>query len=152
MEIINLKSQPQHLEQLAQWHQDEWGYLNPGESLGMRVERMQAYLNQDAIPSMWLAIDGDELIGSAAIDECDMETRPTQTPWLASVFVEPRHRRRGIAATLIKHVLSEAADMKEECLYLFTSDQEAYYQQLGAELITREEYHQEQVSVMCFRL
>lgn len=152
MKITNLRYYPQHLQILAGWHQNQWGYLNPGETLTMRIERMQSYLNPDAIPSMWIAIENDELLGSAAIDACDMDTRPNLTPWLASVFVKPEHRRRGVAQRLVERVIAEAAALKQQHLYLFTPDQENYYRDLGAELISREEYHCEQVSVMRFIL
>ena len=107
MQILNLKDEPQHISQLAEWHQHEWSSLNPGRTLEQRIETMQAYLRDDLVPSTYIA-KGPELMGSAAIIANDMETRPELTPWLASVFVAPAYRNQSIGSRLVKHVMQQA--------------------------------------------
>ena len=68
MKIVNLKDCPEHIETLAQWHQQQWQYLNPGQSLADRIAKMQKYLNDDFVPSTFVAL-GNEPLGSAAIVE-----------------------------------------------------------------------------------
>jgi GNAT superfamily N-acetyltransferase len=99
-----LKDEPENLLTLASWHQDEWSYLNPGEDLFSRISRMQQFLNEDFIPSTFIAKD-KVLLGSAAIVLQDMKTEPQLTPWLASVFIRPEFRRQGIGRQLVLHVM-----------------------------------------------
>ncbi len=83
IKIKDLRENPEYTETLAQWHHKQWGELNPEFSLEKRREKMLLYLKDDFIPSTYVAVD-DELLGSAAIVECDMDIKPELRPWLAS--------------------------------------------------------------------
>lgn len=146
-EIINLKDAPDNLTTLASWHQDEWSLLNPGKSLDDRILRMQPFLNQAFIPSTYIAKD-DELLGSAAIVASDMESKPELTPWLASVFVKPCHRNKGVGSKLVLHVMSLARNNGIHRLYLFTPDKQGFYLNLGWTIMNTEKYHDQEVTVM----
>ncbi len=148
MQIVNLKTVPEHLQQLGEWHHNEWGYLNPGRTLEMRLERMQAYLNDEFVPSTWVALQGDKLAGSAAIVDSDMDTHPEYTPWLASVFVSPDFRQQGTGSALVTRVMDEARQQGLEKIWLFTPDKAGFYTKLGWEMVSEEEYHGCPVSIM----
>ncbi|WFP51191.1 GNAT family N-acetyltransferase [Methylomonas sp. EFPC3] len=148
MSIVDLTAAPHHLPTLAAWHQAEWAYLNPGETLPMRIARMQAYLQAGLIPSTFVYERQGCLAGSAAIVACDMETRPQWTPWLASVFVAPQFRRQGIGGRLVRHVMAQAGAAGYEQLYLFTPDRVAFYETLGWQPVAEEIYRGSRVSVM----
>jgi len=130
--IKNLKQVPDTLLQLAQWHQSEWSQLNPGETLEQRVDRMQDNLNQDFIPSTFVAID-HTVLGSATIVKNDMETRKMLSPWLASVYVSPEKRSRGIGSKLVQHVMACAKNNNYNKLYLFTENQQKFYERRSEE-------------------
>jgi N-acetylglutamate synthase-like GNAT family acetyltransferase len=146
--IVDLHDKPEHIPTLAAWHHQEWGHLNPGGSLATRIEKMQEYLSGKPIPKMLVWIDAQAVIGSAGILPCDMDTKPELTPWLASVFVKPEERSKGIGSLLVKGVMNYAAQHGFSELFLFTPDQEAFYQKLGWKTISREEYRGVHVSVM----
>lgn len=148
LRICNLKDKPEYLQPLAVWHQGQWSYLNPGETLQGRIKRMQPYLNADFIPSTWCAEWNGKLAGSAALIQSDMDTHPELTPWLASVFVHPVYRRQGIASALVRHVLAQAATQNIAVMYLFTPDQQGLYEKLGWQSLAQEEYRGSQVSIM----
>ena len=145
--ILNLKDKPELLETLARWHQAEWSYLNPGETLEQRISRMQPFLNDKLIPSTYIAFD-NILYGSAAIVDSDMDNRPELSPWLASVFVKPEHRNKGIGSALVRHVMQQAKLSNIEKLYLYTPDREAFYHRLGWKRIDTEHYHGHEVVIM----
>ncbi len=126
IKILNLKDEPDCLETLATWHQSEWSYLYPGESVKDRINRMRAYLNSNFIPSTFIAKD-NALSGSCAIIEHDMETRLSLTPWLASVFVAPEYRQQGIGSKLVLHAMAQAKKEGISTLYLFTPDNKTFY-------------------------
>lgn len=145
--ILNLHDVPDYLPHLAQWHQTEWSYLNPGEDLRARIVRMQQYLTEDFIPSTYVAVE-NELLGSAAIVAYDMDIRLDLSPWLASVYVAPAHRRRGVARALIGHVMEQARRNGVERLYLFTPGQYRYYTMLGWDCVDEVKYRGTQVTIM----
>ena len=150
-EIFNLKDVPENLEKLASWHQDEWSYLNPGENLAVRITRMQSYLNNEFIPSTFIAKD-KTLLGSAAIVSQDMKTEPPLTPWLASVFVRSENRKQGIGRKLVLHVMTQARKEGIDILYLYTPDQVSFYSKLGWSVLDKRQYKGSDVTIMQVRL
>jgi len=151
MQIINLKEVPGHLETLANWHHEQWSYLNPDRALAERIEKMQSHLTPEFIPTTFVAAD-QELFGSAAIIECDMDTRKELSPWLASVFVAPEFRRRGIGSKLVLHVMEKAKDNKIKTLHLYTPDREEFYKWLGWSKLEKTDYHGYPVTIMSVSL
>ena len=145
--ILNLRDKAELLETLARWHQQEWSQLNPGETLEQRIKRMQPFLNDNLIPSTYIAFDNN-LYGSAAIVESDMDNRPELSPWLASVFVKPEYRNQGIGSALVRHVMQQAKLSNVEKLYLYTPDRETFYHKLGWNHIDTVHYHGHEVVIM----
>jgi N-acetylglutamate synthase-like GNAT family acetyltransferase len=148
MKIIDLIEAPECLELLAQWHQAEWEHLNPGKTLEDRLEKMQEYLEGKEVPRTFVCKDGETVMGSAAIIESDMETRPELSPWMASVYVHDDFRGKGIGSALVKRIMEYARSIGVETLYLYTEHQEAWYQKLGWEVFAREEYLNQMVTIM----
>lgn len=147
IKIFNLKDEPENLSTLAKWHQDEWSYLNPGEDLVARISRMQPFLNEDFIPSTFIARD-EALLGSAAIVLRDLKTEPQLTPWLASVYVRPDVRKQGIGRQLVLHVMQQARNEGIDYLYLYTPNQEHFYIKLGWSTIDKRKHQGHDVTIM----
>ena len=149
--IINLKDEPENLPTLASWHQQEWSHLNLGEDLAARISRMQPHLDGQLIPSTYIAKD-DVLLGSAAIVKKDMKIEPQLTPWLASVYVGPENRRRGIGRQLVLHVMAQARKGGIDRLYLYTPDKADFYLKLGWSILYQRPYHNLDVTIMQVQL
>lgn len=152
MKIADLIDEQGAIQMLAEWHHSEWLHLNPGGSVQKRIEGMQAYLAGHTIPKMFVSKDGETLLGSAAIIENDMDTRTDLSPWLASVYVNAEYRKKGVGSDLVKHVEEYARSAGFRNLYLFTLDQENFYQNLGWSTISKEIYRDEAVTVMQIKL
>ncbi len=148
MDIQDLKKVPQYIHQLAHWHHHEWIELNPGGTIEKRLVKMQGYLSESFVPSTFVGEKDGELIGSAAIVQSDMDTHENLSPWLASVYVSEKHRRNGYGALLVKHAMEETKQAGIKKLYLFTPDDEPFYQHLGWSTITQEDYMGEPVTLM----
>ncbi|MBW3597275.1 MAG: GNAT family N-acetyltransferase [Planctomycetes bacterium] len=151
MQIEDLRSRPEFVPTLAAWHHAQWGELNPQNTLEARVERMQRSLHEGPIPSTFVAVEDDHPLGSASLVAHDLPTRPELTPWLASVFVAPEHRRRGIGSRLVQRVVEEAWRLQFETLYLFTLDQEKLYGELGWSPRERTDYNGFAITIMTIR-
>ncbi|WP_347987924.1 GNAT family N-acetyltransferase [Methylomonas sp. AM2-LC] len=150
MQILDLKDEPEHLPTLAEWHHQQWYALNPGDSIEKRIVYMQSYLSADFIPTTFIA-KNEVLLGSAAIVANDMDTEMGLSPWLASVFVAPEYRNKGVGSRLVKHVALKAQQAGIDTLYLFT-DRVGFYEKLGWQVFSQQVYYGHRVTVMIIEL
>ncbi|HSB96339.1 MAG TPA: GNAT family N-acetyltransferase [Spongiibacteraceae bacterium] len=151
MQIIDLNDAPQHIPQLAEWHHRQWSYLNPQSTVERRIEELRTHLCVAPIPSTYIAIADtplDEPMGSASLVAHDMDTHPELTAWLASVFVDPRHRKKSVGAALVKRIMLRAEEAGIATLSLFTPDQELFYRRLGWSTLVKENYRGAEVTIM----
>ena len=148
MEIDYLASHMGFVEQLAAWHHSEWAYLHPGETLAGRIERLRGKCTAGGIPTMLIGFERNELIGSAGLVQCDMDTRRDLRPWLASVYVAKRHRGRGCASRLVRGAEDEARAAGVAQLYLYTPDAMDLYRALGWRSHLQVRYHGRDVTIM----
>ncbi|HVF70162.1 MAG TPA: GNAT family N-acetyltransferase [Chthoniobacterales bacterium] len=148
MRIEYLADHLEALPVLARWQHEEWGGLRPGDTLEARTARLGAQVNRDRIPLTVVALDEATVLGSASLISEDMDTRPELTPWLASVFVDPAKRRRGIAGQLVRRIVAEAARLGVPLLYLYTVHSEKLYARLGWTFQERTTYRESEVVIM----
>ncbi len=151
MRIEYLADHVSHLPRLAQWHFAEFGYLNPANTLERYVERLTAALQKADLPTTFIALDDDTLLGSASLVRQTI-THPHLSPWLSSVYVDPQHRGRRIASALVGRVERAAAEMGSEQVYLFTPSSEKLYASLGWELMEYSHHHELKIAIMSKRL
>jgi GNAT superfamily N-acetyltransferase len=147
-EIHYLADRPECIPMLAAWHFAQWGELNPANDVAARSARLQTHLQRGVIPATFIACDDDELLGSASLVVSDLDLRPELTPWLASVFVAPAARNRGVGTLLVQRVISEARAIGVPRLHLFTLDREKFYAGLGWRLLERTIWREREVAVM----
>lgn len=149
--IIDLKEQPQHLSMLAEWHQQQWADINPGQTLEQRIHKMQRYLDDELVPSTFIAVHKQTLMGSAALVEYDMKIEGC-TPWLASVYVHPLFRNQGIGSQLVLHSMAQARAGRIKYMYLFTPDRVDFYRRLGWQVMLEKPYYGKDVTIMNIEL
>jgi GNAT superfamily N-acetyltransferase len=150
--IEYLADHPHVLQTLAAWHHAQWNYLNPQRTLAERIAKLQRHLQRGAIPTTFVALDGDALLGSASLVECDLSKRPDLTPWLAGVFVAPEHRNQGIGDALVARVEQEARDLGFAKLYLFTPDRTPFYARRGWKSFAQDDCHGQPITLMSLDL
>lgn len=152
MQIDYLAEHPDWIETLARWHHQQWSYLNPQRTLEQRIRRLHDHLTPGRIPTTVVAHDDGNLLGSASLVENDLEDQTDLTPWLASVFVAPEQRRRGVGTALVRRVMQEAERLRVPVFYLFTPDRESFYADLGWTKLEERLYNGESIVVMSCRL
>ena len=158
MQIDSLADHPDAIPMLARWHHEQWKHLSPGSSIEQRIVRLQAHLGKKPIPTTFVALSSlgertADIVGSASLIAHDMDTHPELTPWLASVFVAPQHRGRGIGTALIRRVIHKAGALGATQLYLFTTpDKKGFYARLGWSSIERTLYRGYQQIVMVLQI
>ena len=125
--------------QLARWHIDEFGHLYPHDVWNeqIAVAEFKAMSTVGVLPSTWVAFDGGDrsvagVLGSVSlIATDDLPGHEHVGPWLASLFVHPRARGRGLGRRLVEHALQAARARGHDDVYLFTAGQTEYYRQRG---------------------
>lgn len=148
IEIRYLADQPEYLPQLAQWLHDEWDHMYPGATLETRTMRLRNQMRRGVIPLTIVAHTEGMAVGTASLIASDLEDRPDLTPWLASVFVSPEFRNRGIGGKLVRAILGEADRLDLAEFYLWTDKEAEFYKTLGWETMFEREYKNEQITVM----
>jgi GNAT superfamily N-acetyltransferase len=148
MRIVPLVERPELAEQVTVWGFDEWGHLNPGQTLDLRRAEIRGSMNVDRVPVVFVALDDDgSIVGTASLIFDDLEGDP-RNPWLASVFVPAEHRKKGIASALVGAVEDAARRIGYDRLYLFTSTAPSLYAGLGWRVLEQRDYRGEHIQVM----
>jgi len=146
--IAPLVERPDLAAQVAAWGFAEWGHLNPGETLAQRVIRIQGKMNVDRVPIAFVALDDEGgIVGTASLIFDDLEGDP-RNPWLASVYVPPEQRKKGIASALVRTVEDAARRVGYTRLYLFTSTAPKLYADLGWRPLEQRDYRGDHIQIM----
>lgn len=128
---------------LAGWHVEEWGHLYSSDvwNLETAVREFEVMAEPGSADRTWVAFDGVSRDASAVIGSVsliatdDLAGFEHFTPWLASMFVVPAARGRGVASALIEALLRDARSAGHATVYLFTSGQEQFWRDRGWEVI-----------------
>lgn len=132
--LVWLVHHPQHSDIFAAWIHRQFHYEYAEQPLpDWQREFAAGQTNGD-----WkclIALDGDQLLGGAALAKADLAHRPELGPWLACVFVSPEARGQGLAERLIAGICEEAKANGVARIYLHTQDQSAYYAKRGWEVL-----------------
>jgi GNAT superfamily N-acetyltransferase len=132
MRIAFLADHPQHALALAHWHHREWGSLMPDWTRGDAERELAGHAVRRDIPTTLVLLDDDgALVGSVSVLDEDASQFRDLSPWLASLYVAPTARGRGLGARLVRAALDVARDQGVPRLYLFTPDRASFYERLG---------------------
>ncbi len=149
----HISKRPEFIPQLASWFHAEWGFYNPQRTIPIRSQELEARNNPDVLPMTMISTLDDELLATYSLDVSDLPIRPHLTPWLASVYVNPEHRKKGLGAALVKKSLEHAKSLGIDTLYLFTSNRASWYASLGWQLMEETKYPpNETITIMKYNL
>jgi predicted N-acetyltransferase YhbS len=148
IEIEYLADQPELVHLLSTWFHDEWGKNNPALTLEDIERHVRERSNRDKIPLCLVAFANSEPIATATLKIREMEIYPQFEHWLGNVYVVPEYRNQGVGSQITKSTVERAKLLGVKNLYLYTQDQESFYQRLGWTTIEQVEYHGHMVVVM----
>lgn len=147
MKLAFLCDHPELTAILAQWHHLEWQALFPDWTEEQCRAELDAHTGRDVLPTTVIALEEPghdphpsvdleaRLLGSASLLLDDLSELRPYSPWLASVFVRPDRRGRGIGRRLVGRIEAIAAGLNIPFLYLFTEDRQSFYLSLGWEVL-----------------
>jgi len=144
---------------LGAWHHAEWGHLYPDDvwNATTAVAEFQAMARPDARDRTLVAFEGgsrnaDAVLGSVSlVASDDLEGFEHLAPWLASMFVVPRARGRGIAVALTEALMLEARAAGHDTVHLFTSGQQQFWADRGWCVVAEVTAHGHAAAVMARR-
>ena len=126
----------QHSDRYAAWIHEQFHYEYAHQPLAeWQREFAEGQSNGDW--SCLIALDGDALVGGAALARDDLAHRPDLGPWLACVFVDPAARGQGVAEQLIEGICQEAKSRGLPRLFLHTQTRQDYYAKRGWQVLER---------------
>ncbi|MGY2440068.1 GNAT family N-acetyltransferase [Pseudomonas fluorescens] len=126
----------QHSDTYAEWIHRQFHYEYAHQPLAeWQREFAEGQTNGD-----WrclIALDGERLLGGAALARADLAQRPDLEPWLACVLVSPESRGQGLAEKLIEGIAEEAKKRGLPRFYLHTQNKQDYYAKRGWTVLER---------------
>lgn len=147
-----MADRPDLIPQIVTWFYEQWS--RPGSTITpAAIEAgLRQRMNRDQIPITYVYMYEDYLIGSFSLKIREMETHPQHEHWLGSVYVRANYRRQGIGSWLVQEAEFAGYKLGIRQLFLYTYDQEDFYQRLDWQTIQRPKYHQRIVAVMTRKL
>jgi predicted N-acetyltransferase YhbS len=137
-----------HLEAvplLAEWHHLEW----QESTLEVSASELQTHTLRRHIPTTFVAIEANRVIGSASLLVADLDGWDHITPWVASVFVMPESRGQGIGRALVNRAVEEASLLGVPQVFLYTANNQDFYARLGWQAFERSQHKGKDIVLMC---
>ena len=135
--VSHLRSVPQFRPLVMQRIFDAWATID-GFSWDDLDREMDRVLVAEGIPFTLVAHEGDRFLGTVSVIDDDLPVRPAIWPWLASLWVEPEARTRGIASLLIGEALARAAPFTARLHLHATPGVTPYYEARGWSPVERD--------------
>ena len=119
MTILPLYAAPQYAPQVTDWLWHAFGGETlPREFFASIVQHSQT---AEALPLTFIAVEGEQLLGTIGLWRCDLISRQDLFPWLAALYVAPAARGQGLAGKLQRHVIDYARRAGFRELYLYSA-------------------------------
>jgi GNAT superfamily N-acetyltransferase len=152
IQVRPLADSPSIAATIAEWHWPEWVSASiDGTFDGLR-ERLGSWTAPNGLPSILVAFQDDEPVGSVALVSHDMDEPQPRfaglTPWLSGLFVVPHARRQGAGSALVVACERRAQLLGYSSLYLYTGAGENFYALRGWETIGEADYDGDEIAVM----
>ena len=121
--LISLREKPEYAPIMAHWSYETW-YLKRDIPFDINVKAYEARATGSGLPATYVALVSSMPVGMVSLKEDDLWSRKDLGPWLASLYVLPSFRCRGIGEALINRAVSEAKNLGFGDLYLFLGHNE----------------------------
>lgn len=153
MQIADLNQHPDYTSQTAQLLHTEWSHL-PAWSHQPTILTRLTKRNQTASAEFTLVAtsDGETVIATCSVIRFELDDIVAREYWIGEVVTDKKFRGRGVAKALIQQAIVRAKHLKIGELWLYTPDQQAYYQRSGWRSVEQRQVAGEDVTVMVLHL
>jgi GNAT superfamily N-acetyltransferase len=146
MVIAYLRDYPQYIPMVAEWIYRE--FPHEFKALSLEEWTKQLHFSQTRGVTTMIVLENAQVLGTATLDIEDLPLRLDLSPWLASVYVPPEYRSRGLGSKLVEQVEHEAKKQGFSRIYLHTYDHEGFYAGRGWGVLERLNYWEKDLVVM----
>ncbi|MCR9135844.1 MAG: GNAT family N-acetyltransferase [Alphaproteobacteria bacterium] len=130
--IVPLADVTDTIAELADLLVAEWEPYYGPRGPGNAVDDLRARCNRNELPIALVALDIDNKpLGTAALKQDSVGSKPGQAPWLAALVVNPLHRGNGIGTLLVAAIETEAIRLGFTTLYISTNAADRIVQKRG---------------------
>lgn len=127
LQIVSLADRPDLITVCAAWNHAEWGEFT-GSTLEETAKAFSDISCDSDGQAACIALWNGQPAGFSLLIHSDLETHPHLKPWVASVFVAPEYRGRGIARTLVGATEDAAREYGYAEADLYTNKPDLYRQ------------------------
>jgi GNAT superfamily N-acetyltransferase len=129
IKVEPLENHPELVPLCARWNFEAWGQ-SAGLTMEDEVTAFLGFLAPSGRQKAFVAFISGLPVGLVLLIDNDLETHRHLKPWLASLFVIPEMRDRGVGKALVAATEAAAHIQGHRELYLYTS-KPGYYRGLG---------------------
>ena len=150
MEIQPLANYPDAVPLLSEWFFSEWNDYDRRTHSEIEAQLRQN-LGRDSVPITFVAIQDSRIIGTVSLDLSDLPPYDHLfSPWVASLYVPPAFRRRGVGRSLVSHVIDYARSKRLPRIYLWTPGSPGFYEKCGWRVLLATTYSARPITVLQF--
>ncbi|WP_331639694.1 GNAT family N-acetyltransferase [Cerasibacillus sp.] len=131
MYIDYLLNHPNKIKEVAEMIYKEFVEKTGSNMTYEDVVKYFSNTKRHAFPITVIALENGECLGTVSIFENDLKIRETYKPWLASLYVKPVHRGKGVGQKLVDKTIDIVKELGFRMLYLRTEDASDYYRKRG---------------------
>jgi len=125
MTVVNLREEPEYLEQAIAYIQSKWGNRRNKKVYADCITK--SIDAKSPLPVWYVLMDSDKIIGCAGLITNDFISRMDLCPWLCALYIEKKYRGQNLASLLMSQMKEDVAKMGLDKLYLCT-DHVGYYE------------------------
>lgn len=138
-----------YLEQLAPLLHNEWSEFKPWSDKYIILERLINRIEDKSLANVWVMLtDDNKVIATASIISHEITHLQDFNWWIGEIYTHPQYRGQGIASQLITTLCQQFWQKTDEPIYLYTPDQQKFYEKMHWKIIREEHYQDEDISIM----
>ena len=129
LQVVDLPADEGIRRMVAGWLLREWSHMFPDDTVQWYLDVWaDADASGDRPPHAVVAMDGDEIVGTASVVADDeLPGAPEPGPWLALTYVLPAHRRKGAGRAMVLELMRRCP----AGLWLYTESEARWYGSMG---------------------
>lgn len=148
LQVRPLADVPECVDTLARWHHAQWSGLIRDWPLELARSELQEHVDQRMLPTTLVLHLDQELVGSVSLLHQDVPEFADLGPWLASLYVAPCHRGKGMGVRLLDAATRHARACGIGRLYLFTPEHRDFYVRHGWRVVELRHLGGQPVTIM----
>jgi predicted N-acetyltransferase YhbS len=123
------------------------------DQLETMIAKYKKLANKEIVPFTLVAFEKRrQVLGTVSVVVDNMPVMLGSPPWLAALYVDTAHRKKGIGSALVKKAMEEMRKLSVKKICLFTTDgfRVALYKKLGWKVVKQINYKGVEKIVMAF--